>query len=62
MASKEEYEEKKKDFENLIHPIFAKFQQGGQMPPGGFPGAGFPGAPPAGPAGPPAGPSVDDLD
>ena len=25
MASKEDYDEKKKDFESLIHPIFAKF-------------------------------------
>lgn len=77
MASKNEYEEKKKEFEGIIYPILGKYQQAGGMPggmpgmpggmggmpPGGFPG-GFPGA---GAGAPPAGgaakgPSVDDLD
>ncbi|CAL5999144.1 Cytosolic_heat shock protein 70 [Hexamita inflata] len=62
LASKEEYEAKKKEFEALVHPIMAKMQQGmpGGMP-GGFPGAG--GMPPQAPAGGAhKGPSVDDLD
>lgn len=67
-ATKEQYEEKKKEFEGVVHPIFAKFGGGAQggMPggmPAGFPG-GFPGgaAPPPPAAGGAKGPSVDDLD
>jgi len=35
-SDKEEYEEKKKEFEAIVHPIFQKYQQA----PGGAPGAG----------------------
>jgi len=40
-SEKDDYEEKKKEFESIIHPIFSKFGGGGQ--PGGPGGYGGPG-------------------
>lgn len=65
-ATKEDYEAKKKEFEDLVHPIMSKLYQGaagaGGMPggmPTGFPGAG---AAPSAPAAGASAPRADDLD
>ena len=59
-AGKSEIEEKKKKFEEVVHPIMAKlYQQGGAQGP--MPG-GFPAGPQAPPTGSHKGPTADDLD
>jgi len=40
-ASTEEYEEKKREFESVVHPIFQKFQGAGGAPGGGAPGGDY---------------------
>lgn len=69
-ASKEEYESKQKELEEVANPIMMKFyqqQQGGAAPGGAAPG-GFPGAPGAAPGGFPGstaetdGPSIEEVD
>ncbi|GMM28800.1 Hsp70 family chaperone [Martiniozyma asiatica (nom. inval.)] len=60
-ATKEEFEDKQKELEQVVNPIMTKFYQAGGAPegaaPGGFPGAG------AGPAAEePAGPTVEEVD
>jgi len=72
-ASKEEYEAKQKELEEVANPIMMKMYQaaggdaagGGGFPgAGGFPGgAGFPGAAPGGfPASDDTGPSIEEVD
>jgi len=67
-ASKEEYEHKQKELEELANPIMMKLYQSGAAPggvPGGAPG-GFPGAGAAGGAAPGAGgdsgPTIEEVD
>merc|ERR1711941_5280 len=68
-ASKEEYEDKKKEIESICTPIITKmYQQSGGAPggmPGGMPGGPGAGAPP--PSGPPpssgaGGPTIEEVD
>ncbi|CAI8501749.1 unnamed protein product [Pichia kudriavzevii] len=60
-ATKEEFEDRQKELEQVVNPIMTKFYQAGGVPgaegaaPGGFPGAG-----PA--AEEPAGPTVEEVD
>ncbi len=71
-GSKEEYEEKQKELEQIANPIMQKLYGGaggapGGFPPGGaggFPGGGFPGGAPGGFPGQGAddGPSVEEVD
>ena len=61
-ATKEEFDDKQKELEQVVNPIMTKFYQAGGAP-GGAPGAapgGFPGAGPA--AEEPAGPTVEEVD
>ncbi|KAG0747782.1 hypothetical protein G6F57_001016 [Rhizopus arrhizus] len=61
-ASKEEYESRQKELEEVANPIMMKMYQGGA----GMPGAGMPGAAPGGfPGGAPggeSGPTVEEVD
>lgn len=68
-ASKEEYESKQKELEEVANPIMMKiYQQAGGAPgaaPGGAAPGGFPGAPGAAPGGAAAdndGPSIEEVD
>jgi len=70
-ASKEEFEQKRKELEEAVMPIMSKLggdggggEGGFPGGPGGFPGGGFPGAGGAGGAagGKPGGPTVSDVD
>ena len=62
-ATKEEFEDKQKELEQIVNPIMTKFYQAGGAPgaaPGGAAPGGFPGAGPA--AEEPAGPTVEEVD
>ncbi|ODQ44265.1 hypothetical protein PICMEDRAFT_18505 [Pichia membranifaciens NRRL Y-2026] len=62
-ASKEEFDDKQKELEQVVNPIMTKFYQAGGAPgaaPGGAAPGGFPGAGPA--AEEPAGPTVEEVD
>ena len=67
-ASKEEYENKMKEVEGKVQPIFTKLYQAGGMPQGGmpqgFPGAGSTSAPGAGsqPKSSNKGPTIEEVD
>ncbi|KAI7904544.1 hsp71-like protein [Cokeromyces recurvatus] len=61
-ASKEEYESRQKELEEIANPIMMKMYQGaGGAPGGGAPG-GFPGAAPGGGSGHDNGPTVEEVD
>ncbi|KAI8981119.1 70 kDa heat shock protein 3 [Pilobolus umbonatus] len=61
-ASKEEYESRQKELEEIVNPIMMKFYGNNGGAPGGAPG-GFPGAPQGGyPGASQDGPSVEELD
>ncbi|GAV29415.1 hypothetical protein PMKS-002915 [Pichia membranifaciens] len=62
-ATKEEFDDKQKELEQVVNPIMTKFYQAGGAPgaaPGGAAPGGFPGAGPA--AEEPAGPTVEEVD
>ncbi|KAG0671115.1 70-kilodalton heat shock protein [Pichia californica] len=62
-ASKEEFDERQKELEQIVNPIMTKFYQAGGAPgaaPGGAAPGGFPGSGPA--AEEPAGPTVEEVD
>jgi len=74
-AEKEEFEEKQKELEGVVNPIFQKMAGGAGGMPGGFPGGmpdmggmpgGFPGGAPGGGAPPAAaadaGPKIEEID
>ncbi|KAI9360288.1 hsp71-like protein [Pilaira anomala] len=60
-ASKEEYESRQKELEEIANPIMMKLYQGEGGAPGGAPG-GFPGGAPGGAAGGDSGPTVEEVD
>jgi len=69
LGEKEEYEDRQKELESVVKPIFTKLYggAGGEMPEGfegGMPGGGMPGggAPGGGPAGGYGGPTVEEVD
>lgn len=61
LAEKDEFEDKRKELENICNPIITKlYQASGGAPPGGMPG-GAPG-PAGGNSGGGAGPTIEEVD